>query len=123
MPKKANRERILWLLITAVLMLESGCTVRYAQLHISARPPASLDIYNGANGLHLGATPVTILLKQGVQSTRKPVSLLVRTGPDGCPAYWQIVQIEHWSKTIKESEDATQANEVLFTLRVTDCPH
>jgi len=45
-----------------------------------------------------------------------PQHLVVRAGVDGCPTYWQIVNIANWGKSPQEAADASMKNDVLFII-------
>ncbi len=100
---------------------QAGCGYRYANVYVNAvlkssHTSVSMDAYSGRDGLHLGGTPTTIPIKKRARKRYPPLSILVRGGVDGCPTYWQIVNVTNWGKSPQEAADASKKNEVLFII-------
>jgi hypothetical protein len=101
-----------------------GCAYRYANVYVNAvtkssHTSVSMDIYSGRDGLHLGETPLTVPIKKR-GSGKYPMSLLARGGVNGCPTYWEIVNVANWGTSPQEAADATKKNEVLFLVNDQD---
>ena len=99
--------------------MQAGCAYRYANVYVntvrkSSHTSVSMDAYSGADGLHLGETPMTIPIKERRHKRHPPLSLLIRSGVDGCPTYWQIVDVTNWAVSREEAADASKKNEVLI---------
>jgi len=114
------RKGFLAVLILTCLM-QAGCAYRYANVYVntvvkSSHTSVSMDIYSGRDGLHLGETPVTIPIRKQARKRYPPLSVVARGGVDGCPTYWQIVNVANWGKSPQEAADASKKNEVLFII-------
>ena len=111
--------------IVAVLIftcvMQAGCAYRYANVYVntvvkSSHTSVSIDIYSGGDGLHLGETPVTIPIRRQARKKYPPLSVVARAGVNGCPTYWQIVNVANWGISPQEAADASKKNEVLFII-------
>jgi len=113
-----SQRHLIAVLLSMCLMLP-GCAYRYANVYVktatkSSHTSVSMDLYSGGDGLHLGWTPITIAIKERAHKKYRPLSLLVRGGQNGCPTYWQIVDVTNWGSSPQEAADATKKNDVLF---------
>jgi len=111
---------VIALLLGSIFML-SGCAYRYANVYVntvmkSSHTSVSMEVYSGRDGLHFGSTPLTVPLKKRAHKKYHPLSVLVRAGGDGCPTYWQIINVANWGSSPQEAADATKKNEILFLI-------
>ena len=108
--------------LLALVTQLSGCALRYANVYVNAqlkssRSSVSTGVYDGRTGLLLSdITPKTIYLTSKHPSRDSTLSLLTRTGRNGCPTYWQVVSVSHWSKSAIEAAQAANMNQVLFII-------
>jgi hypothetical protein len=110
---------LVFLIVSSIM--QAGCGYRYANVYIktvlkNSHTAVSMDAYSGRDGLHLGETLTPIPIKKRARKRYPPLSIVVRGGVDGCPTYWQIVNVANWGKSPQEAADASKKNEVLFII-------
>jgi len=115
---------VIAVLLGSILILP-GCAYHYANVYVntvmkSSHTSVSMEAYSGRDGLHLGSTPLTVPIKKRAHRKHPPLSVLVRGGGDGCPTYWQIVNVANWGSSPQEAADASKKNEILFLVNDQD---
>lgn len=102
-----------------------GCSMRYANVYVktqlkSNQNSVAMKTYDGGTGLFLLDTPGTMYLKSSHPKRDSHLSLLIRSGSDGCPTYWRSVQIRNWAKDPADAADARNSNQVLVIVADAD---